>query len=115
MSRDFIDPEEDHGLRQDTVDYTNALSNKKSIIHEGMQKLKTAYARVFDDPHNLAAISTVLDDLSWYCYAERSTYHSDARDHALAEGRREVMLRINDVRHKSTEELAEMAQAALKT
>ena len=36
----------------------------------------------------------VLDDLRGFCRGDRSTFHPDARSHALLEGRREVWLRI---------------------
>ena len=38
----------------------------------------------------------MLRDLSIFCRATESTYHDDARKHAMAEGRREVWLRINE-------------------
>lgn len=36
----------------------------------------------------------VLEDLAKFCRATESTFHPDARAHAVAEGRREVWLRI---------------------
>lgn len=36
----------------------------------------------------------VLADLAKFCRATESTFHTDARAHAVAEGRREVWLRI---------------------
>lgn len=36
----------------------------------------------------------VLRDLARFCRANQSTFHTDDRAHALAEGRREVWLRI---------------------
>lgn len=38
----------------------------------------------------------VLRDLARFCRANSSTFHEDARLHALAEGRREVWLRIQN-------------------
>jgi hypothetical protein len=37
----------------------------------------------------------VLRDLAIFCRAGKSTFHEDPRLHALAEGRREVWLRIS--------------------
>lgn len=38
--------------------------------------------------------SLTLNSLREFCYADKSTFHLDARAHALAEGRREVWLEI---------------------
>ena len=47
----------------------------------------------------------VLRDLAPFCRAHRSTFHEDARAHAMAEGRREVWLRIANHLHMTPEEL----------
>lgn len=51
---------------------------------------RTAYIRTFDTPFG----AEVLADLAKFCRAQESTFHPDARVHAVAEGRREVWLRI---------------------
>lgn len=51
---------------------------------------RTDYVKTFDTP----AGQKVLADLAKFCRAHESTFHSDARVHAVAEGRREVWLRI---------------------
>jgi hypothetical protein len=51
------------------------------------------------------ATRTVLQDLSAFCRAGESTFHPDARVHALMEGRREVFLRITQHLHMTTEQL----------
>lgn len=51
-----------------------------------------AYSRVFN-PDN-KDVQIVLKDLGKFCRANESTFHMDARAHAVAEGRREVWLRI---------------------
>lgn len=38
----------------------------------------------------------MIEDLKEFCRAETSTFHSDARIHAVLEGRREVWLRIQE-------------------
>lgn len=48
---------------------------------------------------------TVMADLARFCRAEESTYHADARAHALLEGRREVYLRIWHHMNRSVDEL----------
>ena len=51
---------------------------------------QTDYIRTFGTPHG----AKVLADLAKFCRARESTFHADPRVHALAEGRREVWLRI---------------------
>jgi hypothetical protein len=47
----------------------------------------------------------VLEDLAKFCRANEPTYQQDARAHALAEGRREVWLRIQRHLRLSDDEL----------
>ena len=47
----------------------------------------------------------VLKDLARFCRAHESTFHPDPRAHALAEGRREVWLRIEHHLKLSPDEL----------
>lgn len=51
---------------------------------------RTAYVKTFLGPFG----QEVLIDLAKFCRASESTFHTDARAHAVAEGRREVWLRI---------------------
>lgn len=44
-------------------------------------------------------------DLARFCRADQSTFHADARVHAVLEGRREVWLRIQEHLRLSDEEL----------
>ena len=60
-----------------------------------------AYRRLFSGP--LADI--VLKDLARFCRAHESAMHPDARMHALAEGRREVWLRIQEHLNLSHDQL----------
>lgn len=48
---------------------------------------------------------SVLIDLAKFCRAHESTFHADARLHAVAEGRREVWLRIEQHLQLTSEEL----------
>jgi hypothetical protein len=68
---------------------------------------KTAYQIVFgtNDPARLAAVQAVLNDLRKFCRADQPTYMTDARDHALLEGRREVWLHIVHWRDDPEEDL----------
>lgn len=49
-----------------------------------------AYRQVFKGPY----AEVVLKDLARFCRANESTFHADPRAHAVAEGRREVWLRL---------------------
>lgn len=62
---------------------------------------RTDYIRTFDTPHG----AKVLADLAKFCRAQESTFHPDARVHAVAEGRREVWLRIQQHLNLSEEDL----------
>lgn len=53
---------------------------------------RNAYANTFDTPLG----REVLADLAVFCRANATTFHPDARLHAVAEGRREVWLRIQN-------------------
>lgn len=55
-----------------------------------LSRRRTAYARTFTGPF----ADEVLQDLARFCRASQSTFHPDPRVHAVAEGRREVWLRI---------------------
>lgn len=51
---------------------------------------RTAYVKTFLTPFG----DEVLSDLARFCRAHETTFHVDPRAHAVAEGRREVWLRI---------------------
>ena len=55
-----------------------------------LMRRRTAYQVTFRGP----VAKEVLKDLARFCRAHKSTYHDDPRAHAVAEGRREVWLRI---------------------
>ncbi len=63
-----------------------------------------AYASIFKGPTG----SVVLKDLARFCRAHESTFHTDARAHAVTEGRREVWLRIQHHLKLSPEQLWEL-------
>jgi hypothetical protein len=63
------------------------------LIDAAMQLLRNrshAYRITFTGPR----AEEVLADLAKFCRATESTFHPDPRAHAVAEGRREVWLRI---------------------
>lgn len=55
-----------------------------------LSRRRTAYMHTFNNPFG----QEVLEDLARFCRAHESTFHVDPRAHAVAEGRREVWLRI---------------------
>lgn len=81
------------------------LVAEKSKLQERYAKLSLAFLRVFDSkaPH----VNDVLDELARFCRANESTFHVDARAHALAEGRREVWLHIREFLTLNAEQLLE--------
>lgn len=71
----------------------------RNFVSASFEKLKTylsdrqrAYQLTFSQEHAKA----VLEDLAKFCRANQSTFHQDARIHAVLEGRREVYLRIKE-------------------
>lgn len=75
-----------------------------SLLERAKQYLsrrRTAYVKTFMNPFG----EEVLRDLSRFCRAHSSTFHTDARAHAVAEGRREVWLRIQQHLQLSDDEL----------
>lgn len=64
---------------------------------------KRDYQLVFklEDP----AGARVLEDLARFCRANETCFHSDPRLHAVAEGRREVWLRIQQHLNLNSEQL----------
>jgi hypothetical protein len=66
-----------------------------------LSRRREAYQATFAGPPG----QRVLADLARFCRANESTFHADPRVHALAEGRREVFLRIVKHLNLSTEDL----------
>jgi hypothetical protein len=56
----------------------------------------------------------MMDDLSWFCRADRTCFDPDPRKHALAEGRREVWLRIQEHLTLTPEQLVALYGGPLK-
>jgi len=75
-----------------------------SRVLDFLRRRQSAYRTVFSGP----VADIVLADLAVFCRATTSTFHPDARVHAVAEGRREVFLRIANHLHLSDEQLLEL-------
>jgi hypothetical protein len=70
-------------------------------LRRALGERRYAYRATFNGP--LADV--VLKDLARFCRAHESTFETDERAHALAEGRREVWLRIANHLHLTPDEL----------
>jgi len=68
-----------------------------------LRKRRLAYQLTFKKGNY--AGQEVLIDLAKFCRANKSTFHEDARLHAVLEGRREVWLRISNHLNLSSEQL----------
>lgn len=66
-----------------------------------LARRRTAYVKTFLNPYG----DEVLRDLAKFCRAHTTTFHPDPRAHALAEGRREVWIRISQHLQLSEDEL----------
>lgn len=73
-------------------------------IRIALSERQHAYRMTFKGP--LADV--VLKDLARFCRAHESTFQADPRAHALAEGRREVWLRIQNNVKLTPEQLWEL-------
>lgn len=73
-------------------------------LRQALGERRYAYQKTFNGP--LAEI--VLKDLARFCRANKSTFHEDARLHAVAEGRREVWLRLQNHLRLSPDQLWEL-------
>ena len=75
-----------------------------SRVLDFLGRRRNAYRVTFDNPVG----RRVLADLAVFCRATTSTFHPDPRVHAVAEGRREVFLRIQNHLNLSDEQLFEL-------
>lgn len=66
-------------------------------------KRQFAYKTVFDTKSQ--HVQLILKDLARFCRADKTTFHENDRAHVLAEGRREVWLRIVKYKEMTTEQI----------
>lgn len=84
------------------------MSQEKQRLRILLQDRQTAYRKLFsqDDLNNPDPVKKlVIEDLEKFCRARESTFHPDARVAAALDGRREVVLRIQDYLVLSLDEL----------
>jgi hypothetical protein len=67
------------------------ISEVRDKLHSLFRQRRGDYLTTFNGP----VADRVLADLAEFCRARETTFHTDARLHAVLEGRREVWLRIN--------------------
>lgn len=73
-------------------------------LEEYLSGRKRIYELTFGNRHG----KMVLADLARFCRAHESCFHPDPRLHAVAEGRREVWLRIQQHLRLDEDQLAEL-------
>lgn len=79
------------------------IKEKIADFRRSLNGTAFAYNRVFDKAS--VHTETVLKDLAKFCRAHTTTYHPDARIHAVLEGRREVWLKIQEQLQMTEEEI----------
>lgn len=84
-----------------------ALKDTLEALWGFLASRRTAYVRTFEGPE----AEKVLADLARFCRAAETTFHADPRVHAVAEGRREVWLRIAKHLNLSDEQLFDIYAA----
>lgn len=73
------------------------LAERIEAIRDFISRRRNAYCKTFMPTGDLAPYAEeVLVDLARFCRANTSCFHVDPRAHAVAEGRREVWLRIQN-------------------
>ena len=80
-------------------------------VRNFISRRRNAYTKTFLTPYG----QEVLEDLSRFCRANESTFNADPRLHAVAEGRREVWLRIQKHLQLTDEQLWAMHAPAPTT
>lgn len=85
-----------------------SVAEKLELVKSFLFHRQKAYQEVFKPDSQLAKV--VLADLSKFCREKESCFHPDPRAHAVAEGRREVILRIRKHLDLSSQELLDYYQ-----
>lgn len=82
------------------------IKEKIEVFLRRLNHRAFSYNRVFDrkSPYT----QEVLKDLARFCRAHETSFMSDARAHAVLEGRREVWLRIQEYLNLSVDEIYEL-------
>jgi hypothetical protein len=81
------------------------MSGVVSKIKAVLTTRQSAYRQTFTGE---GAPKIVMADLARFCFANKTTFHTNARMEGQLEGRREVWLRINAIMNLSEEELFDL-------
>ena len=113
-------PDDDLGLEPDSSEFTfdpveraeaaRQLelkdADRRTQQEQILRQRKNAFTRVFrDGGASKDDIAIAIAVLRRFCRWRTSTFHADARLHAVAEGRREVLLLVDDYCELSIDEL----------
>lgn len=82
----------------------NPYQSVKEAVQDFLRLRGQSYRKTFEGIHG----ERVLADLAQFCRANETTFHENERAHVLAEGRREVWLRISKHLHLTDEELYDL-------
>lgn len=74
-------------------------------LAELLTERSKAYKALFSAEGRATAFAIVMEDLASFCRENKSTFHPDPRVHALLEGRREVLLRMQDYTNLTVDQL----------
>ena len=77
--------------------------------HAVNEQIQRAYHMVFTSPDG----KVVVADLIAYCFGRKSTFDADPRVHARNDGRREVLMRIQEFTSLTLEEIYALRGPAL--
>lgn len=83
----------------------------RAVARRLIVRRRDAYIDVFgrDGLRTLPQLE-VLADLAKFCRANRTCFHEDPRAHALAEGRREVWLRVQQTLRLTDDQVAMLVE-----
>lgn len=84
-----------------------ALMSARSRV---LTRRRDSYRAVFGMSERSLPQARVLADLARFCRAQRTCFDSDARAHALLEGRREVWLRIQQMLNLTDDQVADLTE-----
>lgn len=110
---DLLGLNDDPDLIADPIERTAAqekigseIADRRARQDEILRGRKVAFSRVFRDGNaSKDDIKIVMDVLQRFCRWRTSTFHADPRLHAVAEGRREVLLLVDGYCELSIDEL----------
>lgn len=93
-------------VEQVEIDAAAEINEQRARAESVLRARKVAYGRVFKDGGATADdILIVVGDLKRFCRHDRSTFHPNVQMAARLDGRREVILRVDEYLNLSVVEL----------